>query len=174
MYLQRWFYTLPLRLRSLLRHAQVDQELDEELQYHLERQIEENLANGMPADAARYAALRALGGVEQQKERCRDMRRVNFIEDFLQDLRYGLRVLAKSPVFTAVAVLTLALGIGANTAIFSVVNELLLRPLPFGDADRLVMVWEVTPEGRHQNNTSRGNFLAWREQNTTFEGMAAF
>lgn len=174
MRLQRWFYTVPLRLRSLLRRGQVEQELDEELRYHLNRQIEENLARGMLATEARYAALRAIGGIEQHKEECRDMRRVNFIEDLVQDVRYGLRVLAKSPVFTAVAVLTLALGIGANTAIFSVVNALLLRPLGFPEAERLVMLWEVTPEGRHQNTTSRANFRAWRDQSTSFESMAAF
>jgi predicted permease len=171
---ERWFYTLPLRLRSLLRRGQVERELDEELRYHLEQQIAENLAAGMTAAEARYAALRAMDGIEQQKERCRDMRRVNFIEDFIQDLRYGVRVLAKSPVFTIVAVFTLALGIGANTAIFSVVNQLLLRPLPFRDAERLVMLWEVTPEGRHENTTSRANFRGWREQAANFEGMAAF
>jgi putative ABC transport system permease protein len=173
--LQRWFYTLPLRLRSLFNRGQVEQELDEDLRYHLEQQIEENLARGMTAGEARYAALRAMGGIEQQKEKCRDMRRVNFIEDLMQDLRYGLRVLAKSPVFTAVAMLTLALGIGANTAIFSVVNELLLRPLPFRDAERLVMVWENNPmRNAGENPTSRANFRAWREQNNSFEGMAAF
>jgi putative ABC transport system permease protein len=173
--LQRWLYTIPLRLRSLLRRGQVEQELDEELSYHLERQIEENLAKGMTADQARYAALRAMGGIEQQKERCRDMRRVNLVEDLAQDLRYGVRVLARSPVFTAVAVLTLALGIGANTAIFSVVNELLLRPLPFRDAERLVMLWEKNLKlGVHQNTTSRANFMGWREQSTVFESMAAF
>jgi predicted permease len=172
--LKRLLYTVPLRLRSLLRRGRVEQELDEELRYHLERQIEENLGKGMTDREARNAALCAMGGIEQQKERCRDMRRVNFIEDLMQDLRYGLRVLAKSPVFTSIGVLTLALGIGANTAIFSVVNQLLLRPLPFRDAERLVMLWEVTPEGRHQNTTSRANFRAWREQSTAFEGMAAF
>src|ERR1041384_198125 len=140
MRLQRWFYTLPLRLRSLLRRGQVEQELDEELRYHLERQIEENLSKGMADREARQAALRAMGGIEQQKERCRDMRRVNFIEDLMQDLRYGLRVLGKSPVFTTVAVLSLALGIGANTAIFSVVNNLMLRPLPFPDSQQLMAV----------------------------------
>jgi putative ABC transport system permease protein len=103
------------------------------------------------------------------------MRRVNFIEDLAQDLRYGLRVLAKSPVFTAVAMLTLALGIGANTAIFSVVNELLPRPLPFRDAERLVMLWENNPNlDAGQNPTSRANFRAWREQSSSFDGMAAF
>ena len=174
MQIQRFLYTIPLRLRSLFRRAQVERELDEELQFHLERQIEENVSRGLPEPQARIAALRAMNGIEQQKEKCRDVRRVTLIEDLTQDLRYGLRMLARNPVFTAIAVVTLALGIGANTAIFSVVNELLLRPLPLPNADRLVMVWEVTPEGRHQNTTSRANFLSWGEQSTAFEEMAAF
>jgi putative ABC transport system permease protein len=96
------------------------------------------------------------------------------IETLLQDIRYAARGLAKHKTFTVVAVLTLALGIGANTAIFSVVNELLLRPLPYGDAERIVMLWEVTPKAEHQNVTSRANFIGWRDQTTSFEGMAAF
>src|SRR4029078_11245713 len=95
-------------------------------------------------------------------------------ERLAQDVRYGVRMLVKHKAFTSVAVLTLALGIGANTAIFSVVNELLLQPLPYRDAERVVTVCEVTPEGRHQNTTSRANFRAWREQNTSFQYMAAF
>ncbi len=173
MRLERWFYTLPLRLRSLLRRGQVEQELDEELQYHLERQIEENLAEGMTAEAARYAALRTMGGIEQQKERCRDMRRVNFIEDFLQDLRYGMRGLAKSPVFTAVALLTLALGIGTNTAVFSVVNGVLLRPLPYNNPDRIITIWEPS-RGGHTLGLTDVEFFDIRDRNQVFEEVAAY
>jgi len=178
MNLERWFYTFPLRLRSLFRRGRVEQELDEELRYHLERQIEENLAQGMSREEARYAALRAMGGIQQQKERCRDMRRVNFIEDLMQDLRYGLRVLIKSPVFTTVAVLSLALGIGANTAIFSVVNKLMLRPLPYPDSQQIMDVWHTPPQesfpGSRTFSVSPANYLDWKSQNNSFEHMAAY
>jgi putative ABC transport system permease protein len=153
---------------------QREEELDEEIRSHLQMAVQDRIERGESPEQAEEAVRREFGNMGLIKEVTREVWRWVWLEQFIQDLRYGLRMLRRGPGFTAVAVLTLALGIGANTAIFSVVNELLLRPLPFRDAERLVMLWEVSPEGRHQNTTSRANFMGWREQSTAFEGMAAF
>src|SRR5438477_7135447 len=116
----RWIHKVPLRFRSLFRNASVEDELSDELRFHLEKLTEEKISKGMTAQQARYAALCELGGVEQIKEECRDMRQVNYIETFTQDIRHGLRVLIKSPGFSIVAVLTLALGIASTTILFSI------------------------------------------------------
>ena len=141
MELQRRWDIFRMRLRSLARRQRVERELDRELRFHLERQIDENRAGGMPPAEARRAALRQLGGLAQIQEECRDMRRTGYIENLWRDVRYALRMLGKNPGFTVVIVLTLALSIGANSAIFSVVDGVLLRPLPYPDADRIVRVF---------------------------------
>jgi putative ABC transport system permease protein len=170
---QHWIYTVPLRLRSLLRRDDVERELAEEMRYHLERKTEEYVASGLSPEEAQHAATRAMEGIEQQKEKCRDTRKVNWLEDFWQDLRYGVRVLRRSPGFTAIVMLTLALGIGANTAIFSVIDAILLRPLPFANAGGLVIVWESNAQTASTHNTvSPPNFLDWESQNRVFSGMS--
>src|SRR6516164_9859443 len=130
----RFFYKLPLRLQSLFRKGRVEQELTAELRFHLEKLVEQSVARGMTPEEARYTALRELGGVEQIKEECRDMRRVNYIENLFQDVRYGLRILWKNRSFTLVAVLALALGIGVNTAIFTAYEAVALRLIQAKDA----------------------------------------
>ncbi len=170
----RWVRKLRLRWWSLFRRGRVERALDEELRFHLDEQIAENVAAGMTAEEARYAARRLLGGAEQVKEECRDMRRVNLIGDLLRDVQYGARVLQKSPGFTVAAVLTLALSIGANTAIFSVVHAVLLQPLPFRNPDRLAMVWEdASFMGFPEDTPAPANFVDWKNRNHVFEDMAA-
>jgi predicted permease len=172
--MMRWTYMFPLRLRSLFRKGHIEQDLSDELRFHLEKLIEQNAARGMTPQEARHAALRELGGLEQIKEECRDMRRVNYIENFIQDLRYGLRMLARSPGFAAVVILTLALGIGANTALFSVVDTVLLRPLPYKDASRLVWATERFAFNPGASAVVSPDFIGWKDRNQVFEQVGAF
>ena len=163
------------RLRSWMGRETMEREMDEEMRFHIEKATEKNLRAGMSPEEARRAALVSFGGVERFKEQSRDEARPRRLEDLMQDLRFGLRTLAKNPGFTLVAVLTLALGIGANTAIFSVVNGVLLRPIPLHDADRLMVVWETDRNsGTTREPASVPDYLDFQERSRTFERLAAF
>ena len=170
----KWFNILRDRIRALRQREDVINDLDREMRLHLEMQVDANIRAGMSPTEAREKAMRSFGNLNRAVDAAYDVKGGGIFETLTQDIRYGARMLAKHKAFTSIAVITLALGIGANTAIFSVVNELLLQPLPYRDAERITTVWEVTPEGRHQNTTSRTNFRAWRDQNTSFQNMAAF
>ena len=138
--LQRWIDILRQRLRSLLRGTAVEQELAREMRFHLDQQVEANLRRGLTPADARSAALRRLGGVAQIQEECRDARRTSYIENFFQDLQYAIRILIKTPVFALTAAATLALGIGANTAIFQLLDAIRLRTLPVPEPHRLAQI----------------------------------
>jgi putative ABC transport system permease protein len=153
------------RLCTQFRKVELDQELSEELAFHIEKETEENIALGMSAEEARFAALRKFGGIDQVKEECRDAWGMRFIDMLLQDLRFGLRQLKRSPGFTAVAVITLALGIGANSAVFSVLNGLFLRGLPVPAPERLLSFSDT--------NFSWADYITQRDQTRSFENLSA-
>jgi hypothetical protein len=160
------------RLLMLLRRRQFDADLEEEMRLHRELLVQEQIERGLSEKEARYAVQRRFGNDLVLREESRDMWGWNWLESFLQDVRYGLRVLARNPGFTAVAVITLALGIGANTAIFTVVNAVLLRPLPYEKPDQLVAVFESEPECRNCP-VSGPDFLDWRQSSKSFSSLVA-
>jgi putative ABC transport system permease protein len=164
------FKRLKLGLRALLHKEVVERELEEELAFHLEKEVEQNVLRGMEPEEARYAALRSFGGLEQVKEKSRDVRGVRFVEELWQDLRYGVRMLLKNPGFTLIAILATVLGISANTTIFSSADATLLRPLAFPNQQRLLMLFERNPEaGIMRGSVSPGNVNEWREQARTLQ-----
>ena len=174
-------------VKSLFRRGRMEHDLSEELQFHLQHAIQKNITAGMNPAEARNTALRSFGGVDQVKEQCRDLRTRRFIDAFLRDVKFGLRTLRRNPGFTGVVVLTLALGIGASTAIFSVVNAVLLRPLPYQNPERLVTLWETKPRsvipwtpvpGRLRGDSvllgvSFPDLVDWKKLNDSFLKLAA-
>ena len=165
-------------LRALVGRSRMESEMDTELRFHIEAVAEDLVRSGVPRPEALRRARMDFGGFERAKEECRDARGVNHVEGFLQDLRYGMRTLEKNPGFTALAVVILGLGIGANAAVFSVLHAVLLRPLPYRNPEQLTMLWVTDSRPRGwavtDGSTSYRDFLEWRRQAHTFEDLAIF
>jgi hypothetical protein len=144
----RWFHLLAMKVKMLFGRGNAGTRLDEELSFHLEQQIAENVAAGMTAEAARYAALRSFGNPAVLREQARATWNWSWLESLIHDVRYGVRTLLRTPGFAVIAILVMALGIGANVALFTVVHSVLLKPLPNQDSERLVSLYERESSGR--------------------------
>src|ERR687888_261628 len=168
-----WVRVVRARVRGLLLRGSVEREMEEELRFHLRMRAEENVRRGMTPAEAERAALRSFGQWARVKEACRDVKGGGVVETLIQDLKFGARTLGKNPGFTAVAALTLALGIGANTAIFSFVNAVLLRPLPVAEPERLVYVFGGTRAAPY-NVSSYPDYVDYRDRNQVFSDLIAY
>jgi len=169
---EHWWFTVPLRLRSIFRRDQLEQELGEELQFHLDHLIQEGLARGLTPAEARLAALRAMGGLEQRKEEARDARRVHWLTDFADDVRFARRSLRRTPGLTALVVMTLALGIGMTTTPFSMVDALIFRPYPVPDPGRVVSLVSTSQDNRLDAFSYR-EYLDIRDHAQSYDGVIA-
>src|SRR5262245_11499426 len=176
MRLERWRYSVPLRLRGLFRRGRLETDLTDEFRDHLEQDIEARVAQGVPIDQARREAVRAMAGFERRKEECREGSSLRIVDEVLAGLSYARRALGRSLGFTSVAVLTLALGIGATTALFSVTYGVLLRPLPWPEPDRLVRLTETRQgrSGRVPGTISNASYLAWSDRPGTIEAIGGY
>jgi len=178
MHPQRWLDILRLRARSLVRRGAVEGELERELELHLELEVEKNVRLGMPPEAARLAARRRLGGVAQIQEECRDVRRTSYLENLIRDFEYAARMLSKAPAFTLAAVATLVLGIGANTAIFQLLDAVRLRSLPAAEPRRLALI-QIQGKGgfgisQYSDNLTYPLFEQIREHQWAFSSVFAW
>src|SRR5450631_1913418 len=151
MRMEHWWFTARLRLRSILRRTRVERELDEELQFHLEHKIEEGIAKGLSPREAHYRAMRAMDGLEQRKEQMRDMRRIHWLTDFLDDAHYAIRSLRRTSGLTACVAMTLALGIGMTSGTFSMVDALIFRPYPVPHPSGVVTLVSTTHDSSFDN-----------------------
>ena len=163
---------LRLRARSLLRGSRVEHELDEEFRFHLEHLVDDYVTEGMSRAEARDRAFREMGAIEQRKEECRDARGVVLIDSLRRDVTYAARALRKTPGFTTVAILSLAVGVGANTTIFSFVNAILLEPLPYPGSERIVVLRERPVNAAEAVNVHPVSFVEWRDRARSFEALA--
>src|SRR5262249_18146088 len=157
------------RLRALFQRRTFDDDLDEELRFHFERETEKNRRAGMSREEASRHARRALGGVEQTREDCRDARGVRWIEDFVQDCRYALRLFKQKMAFSVFIVFVLVISIGVNTAIFSIVDAVIIKPLPFRDSSRLLAVWDTYLPQFSKVGISPAELNAWQTQKDLFQ-----
>ena len=170
-----WLRGIGVKLKTLLRPDAAWKDLDDEVRFHLEMEAARLRREGLTPEEARHQAMLRFGGVERIKDETREARGTKLWEDMMQDLKYGLRMIVKNPVFSAVAIITLALGIGANTAIYTVVKAVLLDPLPFEESEELTLLWTRNDEqNQDKYMVSPMDFDDWRTMNTTFESMAAF
>src|SRR5258708_72695 len=171
----RWFEQLRMRIQMLFRRGEASARLDDELRFHLERQIAENVASGMNADEARYAALRTFGNPALLREQARSAWSWGWLESLFRDLRYGIRTQLRTPGFAATAILVMALGIGANVALFTVVRGVLLKPLPYRDPTQLFLIYEQAKEGKGASPylpVDAGSFAVWQESAQRIAQMA--
>jgi predicted permease len=165
--------TLLARVRGFFRRAALDREMNEEMRFHLEMEAEKNVREGMSPEAARRKAIAVFGGVDRHQERMRDKRGGRWLEDAARDVRYAARTLVRNPGFAAAAVLTLALAIGLNGTVFSLINGMLLRPFPVPQPDRLVAVWGVDARDRGAVNLAYEDYIEWRDRSGLFTALAA-
>jgi putative ABC transport system permease protein len=175
MRLEQWIYTIPLRLRALFHRNRLDSELDEEIRDHLDRQIEFNVAGGMSPEEARLVALRRLGNAALVRDKTRATWNWNGLEQFFHDLRIGMRTLSRTPGFTLVAILVMALGIGTNVALFTVVRSVLLKPLPYSDPGGLALLYEADNDQPHPAPwlpVDAGSFWEWQRSTQSLAQMA--
>jgi len=172
MRIEHWWFTARLRLRSILRRTRVEQELDEELRFHIENKIEEGIARGLSPREARYAALRAMDGLEQRKEEMRDMRGIHWLTDFVDDARYAIRSLRRSSGLAAFVVVTLALGIGMTSSIFSIIDGMIFRPYPVPHSGRIVTLAGTTHDNGYDYFSYR-EYLDIRAKTKSYDGVVA-
>jgi len=172
MRIEHWWFTAPLRLKSILRRRRVERELDEELQFHLEEKIEEGIRDGLSPEEARYRALRAMGGLDQRKEEMRDMRRIHWLTDFLDDVRYAIRSLRRTPGLTAFVVITLALGIGMTATPFSMLDALIFRPYPVPHPGDVVTLVSTSHDNSFDSFSYR-EYLDIRDHTKSYDGVIA-